>query len=218
MPPNGQNVSSDLRGRGPRRHEQLSPLQRKIELNAIKLRAELGLRDHQALDQAMAFALIPNCTVTAFRHILGLEFRYLNHFRNDGYGCGAFAVRDTDGSVDVLFNDARPPNEVRVFLMEEFFHLWLNHTPDRVRLYGDRTAYRTFDHLKEEEALGSSMAALVPYHGLEALLLRDVHISRIAERYVVPVEVVESRISLTRLDRLAATSIRQLPLLVEAFS
>jgi hypothetical protein len=179
----------------------------------MRLRARLNLLDHEALHQHEAFALIPDCEIFPLRNVPGIHFRSLNHFRTQGKGCVAWAVPDGTGHVDVFFNDEHPPWEIRVHLMEEFFHLYLHHEPDTVRVYQGPGGYRTYSSAKEEEAAGCGMAALVPYTGLKSRLAQGQHLERIAEAYLVPLEVVRFRIEVTRLADVLASSSGQLPLL-----
>lgn len=178
----------------------------------MRLRAELNISELEPLEQHRALDLIPNCEVWALKNIPGLPFEVLNHFRTDGYQFGAFAYQDTDGAHQIVFNDAHPPAQVRVHLMEEYFHIRLGHPPDVVRLYPRDGRHRTHNNAKEDEAYGCGIAALVPYGGLEALLARGSDLRRIAEHYVVPLDVVDLRIAATKLDPSVQLSSRQRPL------
>jgi hypothetical protein len=97
--------------------------------------------------------------------------------------------------------------------MEEFFHIRLGHPPDVVRLYPCEGRHRTHNSAKEDEAYGCGIAALVPFGGLEALLARGSDLRRVAEHYVVPLDVVELRVVATKLAHLVSPASRQLPLL-----
>lgn len=177
------------------------------------MRAELNISDLESLEQDRALKLIPNCQVWALKNIPHLPFEFVNHFRTAGYQLGAFAYRDADGDPQIVFNDAHPPAQVRVHLMEEFFHIRLGHAPDLVRLYPSDGRHRTHSRAKEDEAYGCGVAALVPFGGLEALLARGLDLRRIAEHYVVPLDVVELRVAETKLGHLVASTPQQLPLL-----
>lgn len=194
-------------------YPHLTPAQLAIERHAIRLRIDLHLLDLDCLSHEAALNSIPNCDVRAFKHLTALPFDALVHFRTAGYHIGAMAFVDELGHVKIAFNDAHPVPSVRVNLMEEYFHLRLGHPPDRVRMYGGDTAARTYNHEREWEAYGCAIAALVPYGGLEAMLTAGEHIARIAEQYIVPVDVVETRITVTRLGHLASSAARQLSLL-----
>jgi len=51
----------------------------------------------------------------------------------------------------------------------------------------------------------------VPFGGLETLLARGLDLRRIAEHFVVPLEVVELRVAATNLGHLVSSTSRQLP-------
>jgi Zn-dependent peptidase ImmA (M78 family) len=194
-----------------RNRQRLSESQISIERHAIRLRSELRVSDFCALPHDAALARIPNCEVWALKNLPGVKFETVNHFRTDGFHIGAFAIRDEAGVV-IVFNDAHPPNAVRVNLMEEFFHIWLGHRPDVLSVYGEHGSLRTHDAAKEHEAYGCAIAALLPYAGLEALLARGSHVDLIAERFAVPTLVVEQRIAATKLGDLANSTNPQLAL------
>lgn len=181
---------------------RISSWQRAIELQAMRLRAELRLSWLRPLEHDRALSLIPNCEFWALKNIPGLPFEIVNHFRVAGYPIGAFAFRDRDGDHRIVFNDTHPPTEVRVHLMEEFFHIRLGHIPDVIRLYATDGRHRTHSEAKEDEAYGCGIAALVPRNGLEELLRRGLDIRRIAEYFVVPIDVVQMRVAALALGHL----------------
>ena len=174
----------------------------------MRLREELCLSDMIALDHADAIKQIPRCRTWPLES-LPIELEHLVHFRTRGIGFGAMAVPDTDGSVDIIFNDAHTPKAIRTYLMEEVFHLRLGHRPDILRTYAEAGIYRTYSQAKENEAYGCGVAALVPYGGLEAMLADGEHISRIAEHFIVPVSVVQFRVEATKLGELANATTSQ---------
>ena len=118
----------------------------------MRLRAQLNLCDYEPLHQYKAFELIPDCDIYPLKNVPGISLRSLNHFRGRGRGCAAWAVPDGTGHVDVFFNDEHHPWEIRVHLIEEFFHLHLGHVPDQVRAYTGPGGFRTYSSKKEEEA------------------------------------------------------------------
>jgi hypothetical protein len=192
----------------------ISPRQRAIEAEAARLRSELNLTDSEPLEQHRALALIRNCSVSAIKNIPGLDFEWISHFRLSPNQVSAFAHRrPDDGHYFIVFNDAHPPPLVRVYLMEEYFHIRLGHPPDIVRLYPLNGAHRSYNEIKENEAYGCGLAALLPFHGVSDMLSTGYDLRRIAERYVVPVEAVEERMTLARLSHLIRYPSRQLSLL-----
>lgn len=182
----------------------------------MRLRSELGISDEQCLSHDLALRLIPKCEVWALKNVPNVPFEYVIHFRNMARQFGAFAYKDKDGDYRIVFNDSYPPEAVRVYLMEEFYHIRLGHPFDTVRLYAEEAKdprTRTHSDAKEKEAYGCGAAALVPYGGLESMLARGDHVRRIAEHYFVPLDVVEHRLSVTGLSELVSNPPRQLSLL-----
>lgn len=99
--------------------------------------------------------------------------------------------------------------------MEEFFHLYLQHPMETVRLCPGVGGHRNYNDAKEKEAYGCGTAALVPFHGLAGMLARDTPITRIAEHYDVPPLVIQDRISVTSLQDLSNRAVRQYHLAID---
>lgn len=114
-----------------------------------------------------------------------------------------------DGSHHIIFNDAHHLRDIRVTLMEEFFHIHLDHPMEIVRQYPGLETHRSYNNAKEEEAYRCAIAALAPYRGLERKLTEGTHLARIAEFYNVPISAVEDRISMTGLGALSNSTVRQ---------
>jgi IrrE N-terminal-like domain len=178
----------------------------------MQLRAELRIDEFCSLSQEQAFELISDCEIHAVTNVEGIRFETLLEFHTEGQHVGAFAFKIGRG-LKIVFNDAYPVTAVRVHIMDEFFHLRLGHPPDTVRIYALDGRSRTHNPKNDDEAYGCAIAALVPFSGLLDMPARGLHISRIAEHFVVPVSVVEERIAATDLGHLASTS-TQLRLLV----
>jgi Zn-dependent peptidase ImmA (M78 family) len=102
----------------------------------------------------------------------------------------------------VIYNAHHHLRRIRATLMEEFFHLWLGHTPTHLRLLSDGNGKRDFDGDKESEAYGSGAAALVPYKPLRAMLEAGHQIALIAEHFLVSEQLVDFRIRVVKLSRL----------------
>jgi Zn-dependent peptidase ImmA (M78 family) len=112
------------------------------------------------------------------------------------------ATRVENGPEIVLYNDGHPETRIRATLMEEFFHIRLDHPRSTVRLFGsDKDGSRTFDSTVEEEAYASGAAALLPYTALRDMLGDDVPVDTIAESFNVSPKLVTFRIAVTRLSR-----------------
>lgn len=193
---------------------RITAWQLSIERHAMQLRAELNLADFDPLEHDQALALIPKCEVWPVKNIPRLPFEHVIHFRTAGYQFGALAFKYPDGAIGIVFNDAHSSADVRVYLMEEFFHIRLGHPPDKIRLYPQNGNHRTYSDRNEVEAFGSGVAALVPYGGLKDMLAAGIHMARIAEHYGVPLPIVEYRISVTQLGHLVSQCSLQMPLLM----
>jgi IrrE N-terminal-like domain len=212
-PNSNEHQTKFRRPRASRARTVLSPWQTSLEHQGMRLRAQLNLSDWDSLDQFAAFNLIPKTAVWPLKNVPGITLHSLNYFRSEGIGWSAWAVPDWSGNTNVFFNDANPLREVRVHLLEEYFHLRLGHSPDKISLVPVNGNYRTYNIQKEEEAHGCGAAALVPYAGLQSMLALGKHLEWIAEHYLVPLSLVEFRIEATKLEPLSAAAICQLSLI-----
>lgn len=104
-----------------------------------------------------------------------------------------------NGITLVIYNASHAETRTRATLMEEFFHLWLDHPPERLRLFSDGEGRRDFDGGKESEAYGSGAAALVPYQALKGMLTEGCSIHEIAAHFQVSDALVEFRARVTKL-------------------
>lgn len=182
----------------------------------MQLRTELHISEFAELPLYLASASLPNCEILGLRHVPGMTLKMLSYARTDGYSrFGALARRDGD-SIQIVFNDAHHPFQVRVNVMEEFFHLRLGHRPDVLSVVPVNGNCRTYDAQNEKEAYGCAIASLIPFGGLQAMLVQHAHIRRIAEHFAVPVDVVHERIGATNLGDLMNAQLRQFALLPTA--
>jgi hypothetical protein len=190
---------------------RLSATQTEIERHAMRLRDAIALSDYEYLPHEAAVATLGECEVVALKNVPGITLEQLLHARTDGSHVGAFAFRDGQ-QMNIVFNDVHSPMQVRVNIMEELFHLRLGHEPDIVSLVPVDGQRRTYCPKKESEAYGCGIAALVPFGGLHAMLAGQAHVTRIAEHFAVPVDVVHERIAATNLGGLANARQSQLVL------
>lgn len=172
------------------------------EHNALDLRYALALPLEDRLAHRDAFQLLP--AVYVFGHSeLKLDAAVESHFVGArAHKWSGMCVPCPDGETLVLYNDAHPPTRVRATLMEEFFHLWLDHPPTRLRLMSNGEGNRDYDGEKEAEAYGSGAAALVPYKPLRAMLEEGRTTSDIADHFLVSEQLVDFRIRVSKLGRL----------------
>jgi hypothetical protein len=188
----------------------LSRSQAAIEQVAMRFRSSLGISEFVELPLDIAITHLPNCEVMGLKHVPGVTLQQLSHAREQGFKAfGALAHRYGD-SIQIVFNDAYQAPQIRVHVMEEVFHLLLGHRPDILRVIPVDGKYRTYDAANEREAYGCAIASLVPFAALHAMLARQTHIRLIAERFCVPLEVVEERIGATNLGELMNMQFRQL--------
>lgn len=192
-------LRSARKGRGllppnPRRWEH--------EHNGLDLRHELRLPLDQRLEHNAAFELLSGVHVLPHTE-LELEPEEVSYFSGPRSGkWSGMCVPCPEGITIVMYNAHHPLRRVRATLMEEFFHLWLDHSPTRLRLLSSGDAKRDFHSDKESEAYGSGAAALVPYKTLRAMLENGQAIRSIADHFLVSEQLVEFRIRVAKLSRL----------------
>jgi Zn-dependent peptidase ImmA (M78 family) len=178
-----------------------NPAQWDCEHHALDLRQELGLGVGAKLVIEDVFDLLPNTVVIPHGQI-AMANVYADHFRAEGSGrWSGLAIRLDDGSDLIVYNDSHPDTRVRATLMEEFFHLKLNHPRSHIQLLGDGTRARTFDDEVERIAYGSGAAALVPFCRLKEMLADGASSSAIAHAFGVSTELVSFRMKVTKLYR-----------------
>src|SRR5579859_375381 len=136
------------------------------EHNALDVRESLHLEESAALPEIVGVygRLLPTVEVMAHGS-LPVAAMFADHFRTSGRGSwSGLAITMDDGSIWVAYNDAHAVTRVRATLMEEFFHIYLEHPRSTVRLLPDHeNTGRTFDQEVEREAYGCAAACLVPY-------------------------------------------------------
>lgn len=126
----------------------------------------------------------------------------LDHFRGEASGhWSGFGIRLDDGSHLIVYNDSHPETRRRATLMEEFFHLKLEHEPSQIRLLGNGNRERSHNNETERIAFGSGAAALIPYCALKQLLADGNNLSNIAMIFCVSRDLVTYRMKVTRLYR-----------------
>jgi len=181
-----------------------NPRQWENEHNALDVRHELGLPLDVQLDHECAFDLLTNVWVLP-HSALQLTETVTGHFsgpRSNRWS--GMCVPCPTGQTLVLYNAHQPIHRIRATLMEEFFHIWLEHPPTKLRILPNQPSTRDFDAAKETEAFGSGAAALVPYKSLREMIKAKRTIYDISEHFNVSKQLVEFRVKVTRLGRLFA--------------
>jgi uncharacterized protein DUF955 len=179
-----------------------NPTRWEHEHNGLDLRDELGLPIEACLSHEAAFDLLPNVQVLPHSD-LALEPCDAHYFAGSRSGnWSGMCVPCPDGQTMVIYNAHHALGRIRATLMEEFFHLWLEHPPTKLRLLAKDGGGREFDSSKESEAYGSGAAALVPYKSLRAMLEGGQSVQSIADHFLVSEKLVDYRISVVKLSRL----------------
>lgn len=175
-----------------------NPNQWNNEQAALDVREELSLPLDTPLSHTDAYSLLPDVHVCALRDLPAAP-HFIAHFRGAASGrWSGLAVRVAPDLEVVVYNDNHPLTRIRATLMEEFFHVWLDHPKDSLRIYGPAEANRTFDRAREDEAYSCGAAALVPYAGLRSKVQTGWTISRIARHFEVSPDLVVFRAKVTR--------------------
>lgn len=140
-----------------------NPKQWENEHNGLDVRHALGLPTDAALDHKDAFGLLNAVSVLAHTE-LALSDVVAHYFTGSrSHRWSGMCVPCPNGETLVIYNAHQTLRRNRATLMEEFFHLWLEHPPTKLRVFSKDALARDFDPAKESEAYGSGAAALVPY-------------------------------------------------------
>jgi len=176
-----------------------NPTQWACENNALDLRRDLGISVDSRLVIADAFDLLGTAAVIPHGELVLAEM-FSAHFRGQAsQRWSGMALRLDDGSDLIIYNDSHPETRVRATLMEEFFHLRLNHPRSRIQLLEDGSHKRTVDHEVERIAFGSGAAALVPFCRLKAMVAAGSSVHEIARVFGVSSDLVTFRMNVTKL-------------------
>jgi hypothetical protein len=176
-----------------------NPTRWEHEHNALDLRHKLSVPLHDRLGVDFAFSLLPDVHLCSSDELdVGDTFKNRFAGARSGHWSG-MCVPYPNGITLVLYNANHPERRTRATLMEEFFHLWLEHPLDRLRLFSGGEGRRDFDGGKESEAYGSGAAALVPYQALKVMLTQGKTLLQIADHFLVSEALVEFRVRVTKL-------------------
>ncbi len=176
------------------------------EHHALDVRETLHLSENEPLPEIGEVYKKLDRAVTIFAHgELPAAAVFTDHFRNAGRGSwSGLALPMADGSIWVVYNDAHRPSRVRATLMEEFFHIYLEHPTTTLRLLPNpEQANRTYNAAAEGQAYGCAAASLVPYAGLKGMVGAGTTVPQIAAHFVVSRDLVLFRLKVTKLYRAA---------------
>jgi hypothetical protein len=177
-----------------------NPRQWLNEHNGLDLREELGIPLEVALSHEDVYTLLPGVSIWPLTEI-PVAKKYVDHFRGDGRSRWSGFAIELEGQHIGIYNDAHPFSRSRATLMEEFFHIRLNHPRSKVHLLSIDGTWRTHERGVEAEAFGSGAAALVPYKPLKTMVQAGCTVSDIARAFEVSKELVIFRAKVTRLYR-----------------
>lgn len=173
-----------------------NPKQWDNEHNALDVREDAGVTLDVRLPVDAIFALVPHAQVVPHGTIPAAH-SIIEHFRSGGSeSWSGMSVPLGDGDVLVVYNDSHPPTRTRATLMEEFFHLWLDHPMSQVRVYGAEA--RTYNEFVESTAYGCGAAALLPYAALRGAIERGWTVTDISDHFEISVQLVEFRAKVTK--------------------
>jgi Zn-dependent peptidase ImmA (M78 family) len=170
------------------------------EHNALDLRHELSMTVDERLSPEKAFELLESVAGVMPHTKLKVNAATMSHFtgKNSKKWSG-MCIPLPDGGHLVVYNEDHPQTRVRATLMEEFFHLWLEHQPTKLRFLSDGAGSRTYNADVEEEAYGSGAAALVPYKPLREMLGDGLTRGQIAQHFHVSEQLVEFRTRVSKI-------------------
>jgi len=176
------------------------------EHNALDVRESLGVGPDDPLPSITSVydKLLPSVTILPHGNIAAAGV-FLDHFRGAGRtSWSGLAMTMDDGSIWVIYNDTHPDSRNRVTLMEEFFHIYLEHPGAMVRVLPNADSpNRTYDATTERQAYGCAAAALVPYSALKRMVSAGATAPRIAAHFQVSRQLVFFRLKVTKLYRKA---------------
>jgi len=176
------------------------------EHHALDVREDLGVGPEDPLPSITSVyqKLLPAVTILPHGEVPAAS-SYLDYFRGPGRSnWSGLAMTMDDGCVWVIYNDAHPESRSRATLMEEFFHIYLEHPAATVRILPDPdSANRTYEATIEREAYACAAAALVPYGALRKMVTGGVTVPRIAAHFRASRQLVFFRLKVTKLYRKA---------------
>lgn len=171
------------------------------EHNGLDLRDDLGCPLGEALALDAVFALLPGTTRVPMSAVPAAA-THLDHLRSGKTAkLSAVTIYVPPDEWLIIYNDEHPTTRVRATLMEEFFHIKLDHPMTRVQLASEDGRHRDYNREIENEAYGSGAAALVPYGSLRQLWNDGATVGDIARHFQVSPALVEFRVRITKLRR-----------------
>jgi hypothetical protein len=176
-----------------------NPKQWENEHNGLDLREDLSLGVDVPLSCRDAFGLYPQVQIQPHGEVPAAA-KYINYFRTTGSNSwSGLSIRISDELELVLYNDSHPQTRIRATLMEELFHIRLNHPRSIIRVLMPSDAARTHDEKVESAAYGSGAAALLPYVSLKRLLGEGITPAAIARTFGISADLVSYRMKVTKL-------------------
>lgn len=190
--PRGDDGPRPENGEGP---EQ--PVQRaKEELEALAqgFRGDLGLREDEPLDSLRLRVEGVEVLGLGQAHCVERSVtRYLGGPAAYEWSAMSVPIDDHQKAWVVLLNDKHTVQRQRVTLLEEFWHVILEHKLTKVAKIADAFG-RTYDTAEEHDAYYLASATLLPRAAIQAAVQAGATSTQIAERFGTSPELVDYRI------------------------
>src|SRR6266550_8196851 len=173
---------------------------RLFELQALGFRDFAGVRSDAALDP-FRLAKFASLLVVSFDQIKGISAEARAHLLGSGsekWSGGACSHPLPDGRRIVILNPNHGHMRTNATLMEEISHVFLGHSPSRLKVIAQdergRTVARDYRKADEEAAYAVGAAALVPFAALRRFVLEGKTAAEIARHFRVSRNLIEYRL------------------------
>jgi Zn-dependent peptidase ImmA (M78 family) len=170
------------------------------EVDAARLRRELGLADTDRLDP-FALADYLGIPVFSLQRMLtyGANPYAISYFKGPGRRqFSATSVTDDTGFAIIVYNERHSDVRQCSNVCHELAHIVLFHEPTTIV---DSQGRRFWDAQREDEASWMGATLLVPRSGLLALLDRGAETDEVADIYGVSLPLLKWRVQMTGVSR-----------------
>lgn len=175
-------------------HVPLALTKEELEQMAAQFRADLGLAPDQVLDPLkLDVEGVDVIRLTQSSCLSADIIRTLGGTACAEWSAMSVPLSEIDQEWAVLLNDRHNVERQRVTLLEEVWHILLEHKLTRIAKVGG-TFGRTYEHPEEHDAYFLASATLLPREAVIDLLDDGASAATIAGRYGTSAELVEYRI------------------------
>jgi hypothetical protein len=182
-----------------------NPTQWDAERNGMAFRSRFGVRPEEPLKPFSR--KVPSAILVQTRQELGEhvdEALLVVLFGVHHKKWSAMTI-PCEGAFVIIMNETHSRTRQNATLMEEFFHIILQHKPSRVGTCPHTgLVRREFDPIIEKEAYHSAAAALVPYSAMQAMVASGAASADIADHFEVSRDLTSFRLKTCKLYRRAA--------------